>query len=622
MCGIAGQIALAGGTVVRLDDVRRMTDAMVHRGPDDEGFFMDAAHRMALGMRRLSIIDVTTGQQPVFTENRSVACILNGEIYNFRALREELEAKGHVFKSAGDTEVLAHLYEEYGLESLPRLRGMFAFAIWDARTETLVLARDRLGKKPLYYAEHDGRLSFASELGALAGLPQISREVDPTAVDLYLTHSYVPAPYSIFRSIRKVPPAHVMTVRQGRTRMERYWRVDECEPLKVAKEELLARVRQTLREAVGLRLVSDVPLGCFLSGGVDSSSVVALMSELSAKPVRTFSIGFGEREFSELPYARTVAQLYGTDHHEFIVSADAMAILPQIVRQFGEPFGDSSAIPTWYLAKLTRQHVTVALNGDGGDELFAGYEWYRSARRLDRLAETVPARVARGLGGIPAPGSRLGSRLRRLGKRMQMDRGRRFASLRRVLDDDLKRRLYGEELVGAAGVTAEEYLVDHYAGACGGGLWRYQHTDIATYLSEDLLVKVDRMTMAHSVEGRSPLLDHKLLELCAHIPEELKTDGQGGKALLREAMGPMFPKGFFDRRKMGFSVPLARWLREDLRDECYRRMSDGVLGRTGWIRMDAARSLMDEHCAGVRDWSAPIWNLLVLAEWMEAARIS
>ena len=622
MCGIAGQVALAGGALVSLDDICRMTDEMVHRGPDEEGFFIEADRGVALGMRRLSIIDVTTGQQPVYTEDRSIVCVLNGEIYNFRALREELEAKGHVFKSSGDTEVLAHLYEEYGLECVRHLRGMFAFAIWDARMETLVLARDRLGKKPLYYAEHDGRLSFASELAALMTLPRMSRDVDPVAVDLYLTHSYIPAPHSIFSAVRKLPAAHLMTVRRGRVKIDRYWTIEECEPLEASREEWVVRLREALKEAVRLRLVSDVPLGCFLSGGVDSSSVVALMSQLSGTHVRTFSIGFAESEFSELAYARTVAQRYGTDHHEFVVSPDATEVLPRLVRHFGEPFGDSSAIPMWYLAKLTRQHVSVALNGDGGDELFAGYTWYRSARTLDRLADRLPAAVARGLCAVPVSTGRLGSRVRRLGERLRMEPGGRFASLRRVLDADGRQRLYGRELLEAAGSAAERYLSDQYAAACGEGLWRYQHTDITTYLAEDLLVKVDRMTMDHSVEGRSPLLDHELVELCARIPERFQSDGRGGKALLREAMGPMFPAGFFDRRKMGFSVPLARWLRNELREESYRMLSTGGLARRGWIRVDAARLLMDEHCAGLRDWSVQIWNLLVLGEWMEGARIS
>lgn len=621
MCGIAGQIALDSGGSVSLDDVHRMTDEMTHRGPDDEGCFVDASRRVALGMRRLSIIDVATGQQPVFTENGSVACILNGEIYNFRALRQELEAKGHTFKSASDTEVLAHLYEEYGLESLQRLRGMFAFAIWDARTETLVVARDRLGKKPLYYAKHEGRLSFASEISALAALPGVPRVVDPAAVDLYLTYSYIPAPHSIFRAVRKLPPAHVMTVRRGRLTIERYWRIENCDPLRTAKEDLLGQLRETLRDAVRVRLVSDVPLGCFLSGGVDSSSIVGLMSELSAKPVSTFSIGFADEKFNELEHARTVARHFGTDHHEFIVSPDAVEVLPQIVRHFGEPFGDSSAIPTWYLAKMTRQHVTVALNGDGGDELFAGYDWYRSARTLDRLSRGLPDWLAQAVGRGGLDGCRMGARLRRVGQRLRMEPGQRFASLRRLLSEELKARLYEQELLEARGDAADRYLPEQYDQACGGGLWKYQHTDISTYLAEDLLVKVDRMTMAHSVEGRSPLLDQKVLEFCARIPERLKLDSGGGKALLREAMGPMFPKRFFDRPKMGFSVPLARWLREELRGECYRRVCGGRLGRVGWIRTDAARTLLDEHCSGHRDWSAQIWNLVVLAEWAEAARI-
>jgi len=439
MCGIAGQLCLRQDMEVRAEDVLAMTSALVHRGPDDDGFFLDSRRGVGLGMRRLAVIDLHTGHQPISNEDGSVVCVLNGEIYNFKALRDGLERRGHQFRSATDTEVLVHLYEDEGAQLLDHLRGMFAFAIWDARTGRLLLARDRLGKKPLYYATVHDRLVFASELAALRQLDTLPRDVDLEALDLYLTHSYIPSPYSIYRGVRKLPPAHCMIIRNGAIDIRQYWRLQTSPAWREPAEELTAQLRAKLADAVRVRLVSDVPLGCFLSGGTDSSSVVALMSEASSSRVKTFSIGFSDESFNELEYARIVANRYRTDHYEFIVQPDALAVLPDIVRHFGEPFGDSSAVPTWYVSQMARRHVTVALNGDGGDELFSGYPWYRTASALDALAGWLPGPLGTALAGLPLASS---ERVQRLLSRLRMSPATRYSSLRVFQTPALRHRLY------------------------------------------------------------------------------------------------------------------------------------------------------------------------------------
>ena len=613
MCGIAGQVTLRHGPPADVERVRHLLRALVHRGPDGEGLFVDPSGRAVLGMRRLAIIDLVTGDQPVFNEDRSIACVFNGEIYNFQLLRADLERRGHSFRTMTDTEAIVHLYEEHGVGCLPLLRGMFAFALWDLRDGSLLLARDRIGKKPIYYAELDGRLSFASEIHALYGLPSLKKEIDPVALDLYLDHSYIPAPHSIFQAIRKLPPAHYLTVKQGHVSSGRYWQLPRPEPVEASREELVGGLRDKLQEAVTLRLISDVPLGCFLSGGVDSSSVVALMSRVSAEPVKTFSIGFTSARFNELEYARVVAERFRTEHHEFTVEPDAVAVLPAITRHFGEPFGDSSALPTWYLSQLARQHVTVALNGDGGDELFGGYPWYQTALTLGRTGQLVPGWASSLLAGAEPW---LGPRVARLGARLGMPPAERFVSLRRVLGGATKQALYSKGQREACGGAAEEYLLRHYAAASGDELARMQYTDMMTYLPEDLLVKVDRMTMAHSLEGRSPLLDHELIEFCARIPSALKVDGGAGKAIFREATADLFQAGFFDRPKMGFSIPLAEWLRGPLRPECNQILCRDTLTACG-LEATAVRRVVDEHVSGKQDRSTLLWNLLALGKWAE-----
>jgi asparagine synthase (glutamine-hydrolysing) len=614
MCGIAGQIALHPRLAADPVGVQHMLKALIHRGPDSEGFFVDPSRRLAMGSRRLAVIDLVSGQQPVTSEDGSVVCVFNGEIYGFEPLRRELERRGHTFRSSTDTEVIVHLYEDEGIDLVRHLRGMFAFALWDQRRQRLVLGRDRLGKKPLYYLDANGRLAFASEINALYALPDFRPEIDPQALDLYLTYSYVPAPLSIFRSIRKLLPGHLLIVQGHRVEAKRYWRLAFGAVGDQPAEDLVRAVRAKIEESVQLRLVSDVPVGCFLSGGVDSSSVVAVMSRLSPKPIKTFSIGFGSQRFNELPYARAAAKLYGTDHFELMVCPDAVGVvgvLPEIARHFGEPYGDASAVPTWYLARLARQHVTVALTGDGGDELFGGYDWYRTGLTLDRLARSMPR-------GVPAllraPAGWLGGRPARLLSRLGMAPGERFASLRQTIDGPTKSRLYSPKLLDASRGMADAYVADRYDAVEADPLRRMQHTDIVTYLPEDLLVKADRMTMAHSLEARSPLLDHELAELAATVPPTLSVDAGGGKALLKRAVRDLVPHDLLARPKQGFSVPLAEWLAEDLQGYASETV-DGSAFIREWLRPRAVQELLDKHTRGQRDCARAAWNLLMLAEW-------
>jgi asparagine synthase (glutamine-hydrolysing) len=616
MCGIAGQAALDG--LADPIEVRKMTEALTHRGPDDEGFYADPGGAVALGMRRLAIIDLTSGRQPIAGEDGRVVCVFNGEIYNFRALRADLEARGHVFRSSSDTEVIVHLYEDEGPACLDRLRGMFAIALWDAGRGRLLLARDRLGKKPLYYAEIGGRLCFASELNALAVVPGLDRSLDPIALDLYLTLGYVPSPWAIYRSVRKLPPAHRLLVERGRVTVERYWSIAPSAPRREPAEVLARELRERIREAVRLRLEADVPLGCFLSGGIDSSTIVAAMSEMSSRPVRTFSVGFSHAAYDELGHARDVARRFGTEHHEYRVTPQAVEVLPAIVRHFGEPFGDSSAVPTWYVAKLARRHVTVALNGDGGDELFGGYTWYRTALGLGRAAALVPRVLAHAAVRLDGRAGRAGARAARLGRRLLMAPPERFRSLRQMLAPELRSALYSDELQAASGQAALAYLPEHWEPRAPGELWALQHLDLVTYLPEDLLVKVDRMTMAHSLEGRSPLLDHELVEFAMRMPPGLVATPWSTKRLLRRAMRDTLAPATLGRRKMGFTMPAADWLRGELR-ELARRRIERDLPRTGWFRPAALRALLAEHLAGARDHGEPLWCLLVLGEWAETS---
>jgi asparagine synthase (glutamine-hydrolysing) len=621
MCGIVGQ-ARDDGTSVDASMLASMCAALEHRGPDSRG--IHAEEQVGLGIQRLRVIDLETGDQPIYNEDRTVVVVLNGEIYNYRELRERLVRNGHRFETHGDTEVIVHLYEEEGPDCVRSLQGMFGFALWDMRRGQLLLARDRVGKKPLFYAHRDGALSFASELRALMQDPEIPRDLDHQAIDCYLGYQYVPAPLSIFRAARKLPPASTLLYRDGEVTIDRYWRLDYGRKRNVDDREALnLEIRDTIRRATKRRMVADVPLGAFLSGGIDSSAVVAAMAEQSALPVKTFSIGFENAAFDELKYARMIAEQFGTEHHEFVVKPDAVELIPKIVRQYGEPFADSSAIPSFYLAELTRRHVTVALNGDGGDESFAGYTRYVGnlmARRLEKLP--LPLRRAAGAMGERMPTSpnvsSTLSRARRLARSLPLDAPARYARHMSYFDWLQRDELYTDEfreLIGhslAPGVIADPW----YEATGSDAIDVMLETDVETYLPGDLLVKVDIATMAYSLEARSPLLDPEVMELGASLPGHLKLRGTEKKVVLRDALRGWIPDAILDRPKMGFGVPIVDWFRHDLRDWTRDILLDPAARERGWFDPAYVEATLDRHAAGLEDASSRIWALLVLELWL------
>ena len=621
MCGIAGQVRFDGRAPDRalLDAMSR---ALVHRGPDSEGLHLD--DRAGLVFRRLAIIDLSpAGRQPMTSEDGRLQLVFNGEIYDFERQRQQLIERGHRFASRSDTEVILHRYEEVGERVVEDLRGMFAIALWDPDRGQLLLARDRLGKKPLYYHATRERLTFASELAALLCDPEIARTVDREQLDVYLTYQYLPGERSILAGVKKLPPAHTAVFSADGLQLRRYWQLSYEPKMEVrSEEELSEEVLARLDEAVRLRMISDVPLGAFLSGGVDSSAIVALMSRHSSKPVQTFSIGFTEEDYSELPYARAVAQQYATDHHEFIVRPEATEILPQLVRHYGDPYADSSAIATFYVARETRRHVTVALNGDGGDESFAGYDRY-VANRLVSLYRLVPAPlragILRALDAFPEPS----------GAFSVLRRAKRFASaahgpetdayLRLVsnLDRPLRQQLYTAEMrallaAHEPGDILREALTRTDALATAD---KTMALDVMTYLPDDLLVKVDIATMANSLEGRSPFLDHRLMEFAARIPAGLKLKGRTTKYILKKALAKLLPAEILHRRKMGFGVPIKKWFRGELAPMLRETLlSSRAVGR-GYFERGPLAAFIEEHVSGRRDHGYRLYTLLMLELW-------
>jgi len=610
---------------------------MEHRGPDSRGVHVEAGAGIAA--QRLAIIDIAGGAQPMFNEDSTVAVVLNGEIYNYRELREALIRRGHRFRSQADTEVLVHLYEDHGEALVEHLRGMFAFAIWDRRRRRLLLARDRVGKKPLFWARRGERFWFASELRCLLQDPELRRgaELDPHAVASYLALQYVPHPLCAIKGIHKLAPASSLTVTREGEQVRRYWRLDYSEKLDhVPVPELEARLWEQIREATRIRLISDVPLGAFLSGGIDSSAVVAAMAHESPEPIKTFSIAFPDDAFNEARYARLLAERFGTDHHEFEVRPQALSIMPKIARHYGEPFGDPSAIPSFYLAELTRRHVTVALNGDGGDESFAGYPVYAKNGRVTRSLGIVPAPL---LGLAPRLGARLGegrhdntlrSRISRGVQVLGMEPWRRHAMWMAAFRTPSQRaRLLAPEFRAAAALAAAAPSDAGVSGDGGeqfiGDAWRQSRApepldrmldvDVQTYLPGDLLVKMDIATMAHSLEARSPLLDHELMAFAASLPANLKLRGRGHKWILRSALRRTLPPEILDRPKMGFSVPLPRWFRQELRHLPAEILLDPRTVSRGYFRRREVERIIREHHAGVVDHANRIWALLQLELW-------
>jgi asparagine synthase (glutamine-hydrolysing) len=576
-----------------------------------------------LGAQRLRVIDLETGDQPMFNEDRSVVAVLNGEIYNFRELRDRLQRAGHRFATAGDTEVIVHLYEDRGRACVRELHGMFAFALWDARRRQLLLARDRVGKKPLYYALGDGAISFASELGALMRDEKIPREVNHRAVDCYLAYQYVPAPMSIFCAVRKLPPATTLVYRDGAVAAQRYWRLDYGAKRTVRSIPALhEELRELIARAVRRRMVADVPLGAFLSGGIDSSAVVAAMAQASNRPVKTFSIGFESSAYNELPYARQIAHRFGTDHHEFVVKPDAMDIIPKIVRHYGEPFADASAVPSFYLSEMARRHVTVALNGDGGDESFAGYNRYAAnvlAHRLERLPESVRKTVASIAERMQSGGSMSStrSRLCRLARSLSLHPAARYARAMSYFDWMERDELYTDDYRAHLGASvADSVIGEPWLAASGDDVLDVMlEVDVATYLPGDLLAKMDIATMAHSLEARSPLLDSEIMEFAASLSPNLKMRGTAKKIVLRDALRPWLPAETLDRPKQGFSVPLTEWFRRELRDYAYDVLLDPRTLARGYFREECVRRILDRHVSRTEDNSPRIWALLMLELW-------
>jgi asparagine synthase (glutamine-hydrolysing) len=622
MCGIVG-IVRNDKSEVDQALLGRMCAAIRHRGPDDDGFYFNQS--VGLGMRRLAIIDLKSGQQPIHNQDRTAWIVFNGEIYNYRELRQKLEKLGHTFYTNSDTEAIVHAYDQYGADCPKHLRGMFAFAIWDERTQELFIARDRVGKKPLLYALVNGQFVFGSEFSALLQHPDIGKDLDFEALNQYLSFMCVPAPLTAYQAIRKLEPGHSLRYRKGDLKIERYWQPDFSNKLDISEEEAGERTIEILREAVKVRLMSEVPLGAFLSGGIDSSAVVALMAEESSTPVKTFSIGFEEQDFSELHHARRVAQHVGADHHEFIVRPDALEVLPILVEHYGEPYADSSAIPTYYVARETRKHVTVALNGDGGDESFAGYERYAAMRLAERYLR-IPAVlrdsvVRQAIDLMPSSETRRG-RIRDLKRFIQsasLPKVERYLGWVSVFDGEAKQELYTENFTRQTqGDSAATMLDPWFARANGSGIVDASLlTDIMTYLPNDLLVKVDIATMANSLEARSPFLDHHVIEFAASLPEKYKLRRLTTKYLLKQMLRKLLPAENLDRRKMGFGVPIGHWLRGKLQPLLRETLLAEASLKRGLFKPEAVKHLVELHTRGERDFSPKLWTLLMLELWFQ-----
>ncbi len=621
MCGICGKIDFTG-TPVDEALIGRMTSSLVHRGPDDAGIRISG--NVGLGHRRLSIIDLSPqGHQPMCNESGTVWIVYNGEIYNFLDLRRDLIAKGHTFRSQSDTETIIHLYEAYGTDCLQYLRGMFAFAIWDERDRSLFLARDRIGKKPLYYYFDGKTFIFGSEIKAILADQLVERLPDHEAIHHYLTYQYVPSPWTAFKGIRKLPPAHYLLLRNGEITIERYWNISYLPKLAIKEKDLRHEILERLKEAIQIRLISDVPLGAFLSGGIDSSAVVALMAGIMKEPVKTFSIGFREEAYNELKFARMVADKYKTDHTEFMVEPDAVDILPKLVRHYNEPFADPSAIPTYYVSKLAREHVTVILNGDGGDENFAGYGRYALNAFSEKVRKFFPASLMKAMhplfmllphGGNP---NNFVWRLKRFSQTYVRSPERRNADMLLHFMAEMKSELYTEEFrEEVSGTDSFDLLLAKFREAGADNLLeRTLYSDVMMYLPDALLVKVDVASMANALEARSPFLDHEFMEFVARIPPRLKLKGMKTKHILKEALRGILPDEVLFREKMGFGVPLDYWFRNELKAMAYDTLlGQRAMGR-GYFNRDYVREILDNHVSGKWNWQYHIFNLLMLELW-------
>jgi asparagine synthase (glutamine-hydrolysing) len=620
MCGIAGFVNVQAS----IEHAEKLIDAMCqvirHRGPDDQGTWVgaDTAGTTALGMRRLSIIDLAHSHQPIFNEDQSMLIVFNGEIYNYQELQQELRARGHQFRTDGDTETILHAYEEYGDNCVNHLRGMFTFAIWDSKRQRLFAARDRFGKKPLNYYWDGQCLIFGSEIKSIleAGIP---REINPSALDEFLVYRYVPTPLTLFKNVMKLPAAHTLIFEHGQLSIQRYWDISFEQSCQDDEETAISRTRAYLEEAIKIRLVSEVPLGAFLSGGLDSSIVVGMMSQLMTQPVKTFSIGFEEDEYNELPYARQIARHFGTDHHEFLVKYDLVSILPQLVWAYDEPFADSSMLPTYYVSKLAREHVTVALSGDGGDEVFGGYEQYRREYQIYHIPTPIRNTLAHASRLLPD-----GIRgKKRLGTWLQ-DYGTRSIKASMLFPDYPRALIYTPDFY--AHIRQHHPLARHQEIYQAVEHWdataRMQYVDTRTYLADDILVKVDKASMLNSLETRAPLLDHKLAEYVASLSPALRVNnGQihgHGKYLLKKVAATLLPPEILERPKRGFAVPISNWFRNDTKSYAHEILRSSRAQERGIFHSAFIEELLTtDGTSTIPNHSHALWSLLCLELWFQ-----
>ncbi len=623
MCGIAGFVN-KGSRAADRGVLEAMNLAIEHRGPDDDGFYV--RENVGLAMRRLAIIDLASGKQPIHNADKTKWIVFNGEIYNYRELREGLEERGHKFYTKSDTEAIIHLYDEYGVDCLQHLRGMFAIAIWDTVDRSLFLARDRVGKKPILYSHQaNGDLIFGSEFRAVLKHPSVTREVDYEAIDSYMSYLCVPAPQTAFKQIRKLEPGHWLKWKDGEIETRRYWLPDFSKKIKITEEEAIVETTRILRESTKMRMISEVPLGAFLSGGVDSSIVVALMAQESSTPVKTFSIGFEEQDFSELKYAKRVAEHVGAEYNEFIVRPNAVDVIPTLVDHYGEPYADSSAIPTYYVSKETRKHVTVALNGDGGDESFAGYERYM-AMEIAEVYKKIPKPLRKAFIEAPInflPSSELKkTRIRDVQRFLTSaneERSYRYFRWMSTFKPAVKPEIYTADFAAKVAGQNNAALLDQWFDRANGSgiLDATLLTDQMTYLPNDLLVKVDIATMANSLEARSPFLDHKIIEFAASLPESLKMNRFRPKSLLKKVAARLVPSEVIYRRKMGFGVPVGRWFRGEMKDFVHSVLLSESSLKRGIVKPEAIERYVSEHTSGQFDHAFPIWSLLMLELWFQ-----
>ncbi len=626
MCGIAGKLLLRSGTPVHADEVKRMTQRLQHRGPDDEGIYVNPLGTVGLGHRRLSIIDLSpAGHNPMCNEDGTIWIVFNGEIYNFQSLRPDLERKGHTFRSHTDTEVIIHLYEEYGESCLQYLRGMFAFAIWDEKQQKLFLARDRVGKKPLKYYMDDQVFLFASELKAILTDPRVPREVDEEAIWDYLTYSYVPEPSTGFRKIRKLPHGHYAVIQHGKITITKYWDLDYTRPVKVSEQEYINMLYSKLEEAVRIRMISDVPIGAFLSGGLDSSTIVAMMAQNSSRPIKTYTIGFGIEKYNELPFAREVAKMYRTEHTELMVDPNRVDLIDKLIWQYEEPYSDSSALPSLVVSALARRHVTVILNGDGGDENFGGYPW-AAAHQMNTLIHHIPFFLQR----IPSTmlkkilhrDPRLtAQRIYALLSSGQNSLAYQYALYTAIFYPHQKLEITTQEFQHRIRNHESHLFAQRYyeQALAETDMDRLLYTDIHTNLSNDLLVKMDIASMAYALETRSPLLDQEFMELAARVPwsKKIRHMGRHRKDIFKRMIVQkrLLPQSIINKRKQGFQIPIEDWFRNQLKDYAQEVLLSSRMLSRGYFRKDQVERLLDNHFSSRAANGRRIWNLLCLELW-------